>query len=156
MWQTPKTDWAAQYDAGGNYAGDYFNWPDYERIRQNIEYISNKSNAPTSKMQTALEIGTASVLLDGDTVSGLSDTVIKYRGYPTETTYNAIESNLKALATAVGVTIPTRKTWAGNGVCPGYADVNRWESACLLMYNRINMIEVIAKRLPVRLNGGRF
>lgn len=147
MWQTPITNWAST---------DAADWRDYERWRQNIEHIAGKANAAITSMQTALQIGTASIIKDGEDPTAYTEVVIKFRGLQTEITYNAIESNLQVLAAAVGVTIPSRKTWVGNGTCPGYTDVNRWESACLLMYNRITMIEAIAKRLPVRLNGGRF
>ena len=39
MWIAPKTDWNADVDVNGNYIGDYFNASDYNRIKNNVEYI---------------------------------------------------------------------------------------------------------------------
>lgn len=38
-WTTPKTNWAYNYDAYGNYVGDYFNLADAKRIADNIAAI---------------------------------------------------------------------------------------------------------------------
>ena len=39
QWIEPKTDWAARKDDEGKYAGDYFNIVDYNRIKNNIEFL---------------------------------------------------------------------------------------------------------------------
>ena len=38
-WTTPKTDWKITY-VDGEYAGDYCNYTDYNRIKGNIEYLA--------------------------------------------------------------------------------------------------------------------
>lgn len=39
-WITPKTDWKVTYDdETGEYVGDYFNYEDYERIRNNLTVL---------------------------------------------------------------------------------------------------------------------
>lgn len=37
----PKTDWKVSYDAGGNYAGDYLEPADYDRIKNNLCYVKS-------------------------------------------------------------------------------------------------------------------
>ena len=39
MWQTPKTDWYGSVDANGHYEGDRFNAVDFNRIKNNLEYL---------------------------------------------------------------------------------------------------------------------
>ena len=38
-WTAPKTDWKVTYGPDGEYTGDFFNVDDYDRIKQNIEYL---------------------------------------------------------------------------------------------------------------------
>lgn len=38
-WQTPKTNWNITFDSEGNYAGDYFNATDFNRIKNNLEFL---------------------------------------------------------------------------------------------------------------------
>ena len=38
-WTAPKTDWKVTYGPDGEYTGDFFNVEDYDRIKQNIEYL---------------------------------------------------------------------------------------------------------------------
>ena len=39
MWQTPKTDWHGTLDADGHYIGDRFNATDFNRIKNNLQYL---------------------------------------------------------------------------------------------------------------------
>ena len=39
MWQTPKTDWHGGVDANGVYEGDRFNAVDFNRIKNNLQYL---------------------------------------------------------------------------------------------------------------------
>ena len=39
MWQTPKTDWYGAVDADGHYIGDRFNAVDFNRIKNNLQYL---------------------------------------------------------------------------------------------------------------------
>ena len=38
-WQTPKTDWHGATDSAGNYTGDRFNAADFNRIKNNLDYL---------------------------------------------------------------------------------------------------------------------
>ena len=38
-WQTPKTDWHGSINEEGIYEGDYFNVNDFNRIKNNLEYL---------------------------------------------------------------------------------------------------------------------
>lgn len=40
-WIQPKTDWKIEYDSEGNYLGDYFEPEDYNRIKNNVNYLSD-------------------------------------------------------------------------------------------------------------------
>lgn len=40
-WISPKTDWKMFYDADGNYIGDYLEPSDYNRIKNNLDYLKN-------------------------------------------------------------------------------------------------------------------
>ena len=35
-WQTPKTDWYGSVSSDGTYIGDYFNYNDFNRIKNNL------------------------------------------------------------------------------------------------------------------------
>lgn len=38
-WITPKTDWGVRKDAEGRYIGDYFETEDYNRIKNNLQFL---------------------------------------------------------------------------------------------------------------------
>lgn len=42
-WMQPKMDWESSYDSAGNYTGDYFNFTDYNRIKNNLTELRNKA-----------------------------------------------------------------------------------------------------------------
>ena len=39
LWETPKTDWYGFTNGKGDYEGDRFNSNDYNRIKNNIQYL---------------------------------------------------------------------------------------------------------------------
>lgn len=41
---SPKTDWGVKYDENGKYIGDYFEPDDYNRIKNNINYLRDYVN----------------------------------------------------------------------------------------------------------------
>lgn len=41
IWISPKTDWKIAYDGQGNYTGDYFEPSDYNRIKNNLDYLKS-------------------------------------------------------------------------------------------------------------------
>ena len=38
-WETPKTDWHGSSDSDGVYTGDRFNAVDFNRIKNNLDYL---------------------------------------------------------------------------------------------------------------------
>ena len=42
-WMQPKVAWESSYDSSGNYTGDYFNYTDYNRIKNNLTELRNKA-----------------------------------------------------------------------------------------------------------------
>ena len=38
-WENPKTDWHSSFDGDGNYTGDHFNASDFNRIKNNLDYL---------------------------------------------------------------------------------------------------------------------
>ena len=117
-WQEPKVDWAARYDTGGNYIGDYFNANDYQRIKGNLEYLAEL----------------AEMLCVAPEPLGIPDVTTANFGFAS--TVNALETSFdKLLACAFDPGIPARKTWVGNSVGPSAADLNRIESSCQQLYD---------------------
>lgn len=39
VWQTPKTDWTGTTTSSGEYVGDRFNATDFNRIKNNLDYL---------------------------------------------------------------------------------------------------------------------
>ena len=128
-WQTPKTNWKST---------DYFNYQDYERIRNNILHLKN-----------LVDQVYATITLDAMTAkSGYSDFV-----YADE--FNAFENNLdkiKKWITTVG--IGSKQTFYDNGATPNYTELNRIESACLKMYKTLSGQISGRPMLSFILNGG--
>ena len=128
-WQTPKTNWKST---------DYFNYQDYERIRNNILYLKE-----------LVDQVYATITLDTMTAkSGYSDFV-----YADE--FNAFENNLdkiKKWITTVG--IGSKQTFYDNGATPNYTELNRIESACLKMRETLSGQISGRPMLSFILNGG--
>lgn len=124
MWTTPKVDWKAT---------DYYNIEDWQRVRNNLEYLRDwLQNLKTS----------GPPLLETDTGRG-------YNELPYVHLVNNMEENLAELQEILGVSLTedvARKTWydrldimyAGN---PTYQDWNRWENILLLVYMSIQYID---------------
>ena len=117
-WTTPKTDWYGA-TVSGIYSGDYFNYDDYNRIKNNLEYLHelcevlyNNYNAT----HTELDDKTVSSFIYADEI-------------------NAIEENLEALNEAtLNHSIGSSVTYMANGLMIDYTELNRIESATLELY----------------------
>lgn len=130
-WQAPKIDWKST---------DHVNLEDYNRWKNNLIYLRELS----------LDVYGAYTMEDMGADKGYADYI-----YADE--INAIESNLAALPVhTYPFQIGEQQTYYPNQQTPDYKEINRIESACLLIYN--NLIGQIAgrKRLAIRLGGGRF
>ena len=120
-WITPKTDWAASTDESGKYTGDYFNITDYNRIKNNIEFL-----------------GAAAHQFWPVFVRAMPDR--NYQEYPYADEINVLSENLEAINKYVGCDIGEKTEYADNGAFIGFADLNRIESACLKMYEEMRFL----------------
>lgn len=136
MWLEPKTDWQVSYDADGNYTGDYFNIEDYNRIKNNIEYLK----------ELALSLYLPFPFVDlGDDKSGYADLPYAYE-------FAAMEDNLENIKNGTYLFYHTNKKYWGNNMhTPNYDDFNRLENACLKLYIGLNKQKEFKDRLSLRL-----
>lgn len=121
MWQTPKTDWYGSVDANGHYEGDRFNAVDFNRIKNNLDYLR----------ELAIK------LYDEFAINALgSDRTPADYFYADE--INRLEENLttinnKTLRRSYG----TAPTYVDNGRTMDFAELNRLESAILDLHDRL-------------------
>lgn len=119
-WSTPKTDWyGATVD--GVYTGDRFNAVDFNRIKNNLEYLRELA----IKMYNEFTIHSLG-----------SDRTPKDFFYADE--INKMEENLatinsNSLKRSYGVT----QTYVDNGNTMDFKELNRLESATLDLYERL-------------------
>lgn len=132
MWQRPKTDWRA---------GDYFNVRDYNRIKGNINEL--RTMALTLWPDFALED------------MGDDKTHQDHGFYADE--INRFEANIgRVCAGTYPFAAGDRKTYHDNQPFIDWRELNRIESACLLIYNNIQGRADGIGRLALTLNGGAF
>lgn len=136
-WKKPKTDWNAQRDLKGNYIGDYFNVNDYNRIKNNIEFLG----AIARRFWPVL-------------VKAQPDR--KHEEYPYADEINTLVENLEAINAYVGCEIGEKTVYLPNGAFIGYEDLNRIESACLDLYETMNTLYKKANKLPYRFGGAYY
>lgn len=141
-WQAPKTDWAVRYDDAGNYIGDYFNASDYKRIKGNLEYLTELAATATSETMVRefphLEDVTVESFCTAEMIDALDTTV----------------QRIAAITWDPGIGSSGR--WVGNGPAPTAEDLNRIESACILLYNSLIQQVKALPRLTFVLGGVQF
>ena len=131
MWQEPKTDWVAE---------DYFNYSDYNRIKNNIAYLRER----------ALEV------YINFPFESMGDAKTSYAQYPYADEFNTLEDNLESLRQNTFLFDDSNsKQWYENQRTPNYEDFNRLERACLLFYDGFKNIKSHRGYLPMRL-GNKF
>lgn len=131
MWTEPKVDWAET---------DYINYNDYNRIKNNIEYLR----------ELALK------LFPDFSFSDMGNDKSGYSEIPYADEFNLIEKNLKAIRDNTYKFYSTgSKTWYENRPTPTYEDLNRIESACLKMYQGLTKQLELKSRLSIRLGHQR-
>ncbi len=136
-WITPKTDWMAAEDESGNYVGDYFNTKDFNRIKNNIEFLG----------MVARQFWPVFVRAMPDR---------KYEEYPYADEINTLADNLEAINKFVGSDIGEKTVYSENEAFIGFEDLNRLESACLKLYEEMRSIYRRPAMLPFRLGGTYF
>lgn len=119
-WSTPKIDWKGSVVAGV-YAGDRFNAADFNRIKNNIEYLRELA----IKMYEDFTIVSLGV-----------DRSPKDYFYADE--INSLESNLVTInARTLNRDYGTVPTYVENGGTMDFKELNRLESAILDLYERL-------------------
>lgn len=137
---TPYTVWAIRYDSEGEYTGDFFNVEDYDRIKQNIEYLREY----------------AYFLYGGFTMRSMVDVTVESYGYAS--TIDALDANLEAIAanTFRPPDMLPVKQWRGNQPPPGPDDWNRIENTCLLLFEQFERQFACLPKLAFELKGSAF
>lgn len=137
---TPYTAWTIQYDSEGEYTGDFFNVEDYDRIKQNIEYLREY----------------AYFLYGGFTLRGMVAVTVESYGYAS--TIDALDANLEAIAanTFRPPDMLPVKQWRGNQPPPGADDWNRIENTCLLLFEQFERQSACLPKLAFELKGSAF
>lgn len=120
-WETPKIDWHGSTDSEGIYTGDRFNATDFNRIKNNLDYLRELA----IKMYDEFSI----VSLGSDR------TPVDYF-YADE--INQLEENLNTVNNnSLKRSYGTAPTYADNGNTMDFVELNRLESAILDLYDRL-------------------
>lgn len=121
QWITPKTDWQIRKDADGKCIGDYFETGDYNRIKNNLQFLREFA----SKLYPAFEIA--------DMGEDRSEEDYLYADEA-----NLLEENLEKIA--AGTFKPNYgkvPVFADNEAYIDYVELNRIEGATLNLYNNL-------------------
>lgn len=121
-WITPKTDWYGGIDADGNYTGDRFNAADFNRIKNNLQYLRDLAIKLYDEF-SIVSLGTDRTPADyfyADEINQL------------EANLNTINSN--TLKRSYGST----PSYNDNGNTMDFNELNRLEGAILDLYDRLN------------------
>ena len=120
-WITPKTDWYGGTDSEGIYIGDRFNAVDFNRIKNNLEYLREL----------------AITMYDDFAINNLgSDRTPKDYFYADE--INDLEENLNTInEKSIKRSYGSTPTYYDNGNVMDFDELNRLESAILDLYDRL-------------------
>lgn len=125
-WQQPKTDWM----------DNRFNINDYNRIKENLEYLHEKAQNLYHIFQ----------------VEDLGANKADYSEYFYADEFNAFESNLDTINNNIfSQEIGEKQTFFDNGPFIDWEELNRIESASLIIYRMLNRQEPALHRLSFRL-----
>lgn len=125
-WTTPKTDWTAGYDTDGEYIGDWFNASDFNRIKNNLEYLRDLAVTMYPEFDIN-DLGTDRVVGE----------------YPYADEINALEENLVTINTGtINRDYGDSPEYTPNGLIMDINELNRLESAILNIYNILKNQEI--------------
>lgn len=120
-WETPKTNWQGYVDNNGNYIGDRFNASDFNRIKNNLEYLKELA----IKLYDSFSIVSL----------GADKTPADYF-YADE--INALEENLNTInKNTLNMSYGTSPVYNDNGNTMDFIELNRLESAILDLYDKL-------------------
>ena len=121
-WETPKTDWFGRVDENGVYTGDRFNAADFNRIKNNLEYLRDMA----IKLYAEFSI----VSLGDDRTP---------RDYFYADEINQMEANLNTInSNTLKRSYGSTPSYIENGNTMNFADLNRLEGAILDLYDKLN------------------
>ena len=121
-WSTPKTNWWGRVHEEGVYSGDRFNAEDFNRIKNNLDYLRNLA----IKMYEKFSL----VSLGQDRVAG---------DYFYADEINQLEENLNTLnENTLQRNYGSAPVYFENGNTMDFTELNRLESAILDLYDRLN------------------
>lgn len=121
-WTTPKTNWNGDSAADGTYIGDRFNAVDFNRIKNNLDYLRELA------IKLYEEFSLVSL--------GEDRTPVDYF-YADE--INQLEENLNTVNdNTLQRSYGTAPTYVDNGNTMDFVELNRLESAILDLYDRLS------------------
>mgnify|MGYP007101831674 CR=1 FL=1 len=121
-WETPKTDWYGYTDSDGVYTGDRFNAADFNRIKNNLQFLRDLAITMYTEF-SIVSLGSNRTPADyfyADEINQL------------EANLNTINSN--TLQRAYG----SAPSYNDNGNTMDFNELNRLEGAILDLYDRLN------------------
>lgn len=120
-WSTPKTDWHGATDSEGNYTGDRFNAVDFNRIKNNLEYLREL----------------AITMYDEFSINNLGDDRTP-KDYFYADEINRMEENLVTInSKSIAKSYGSSPIYYDNGNVMDFAELNRLEGAILDLYDRL-------------------
>lgn len=124
---TPKTDWKPT---------DRFNIQDYNRIKNNLEYVHEK----------------ACLRIYPFSIADMGDNMTEYTNSWDVNVFNAFENNVDTMCKNIlGNTVGTKKTYYENSVFIDYKELNRIENLTIQMKNTIDNLSAGLRRIPFRM-----
>ena len=112
-WTTSKTNWSYTY-IDGNYSGDFFDYHDYNRIKNNLLYLANKFSISVSVLSSE-DKGAADIMYNDE--------------------WNAVEDAVYRMDQKKGNKDFVKKTYYANGLFPDANELNKVENKMLELYN---------------------
>ena len=143
-WETPKTDWSAEYSDTGLFIGDFFNVTDYNRIKNNILYL-RELGIQLIGVIPRIEVGADKHLPDNEHPDFDNDNFFADE-------INMIEDGLETIDDAMPfVSFGSKQTFYENGRFIDADELNRIESAELKTYEILENSIAGKMRLQIRL-----
>ncbi|MDD3415477.1 MAG: hypothetical protein PHY47_15955 [Lachnospiraceae bacterium] len=137
-WKEPRTDWKISYDSDGNYTGDTFEPDDYNRIKNNINYLRDFAHQIYDNNPVCNDLG-------ADVFYG-SENELKASWW-TEMQDNLERINQASVETDIG----TREQYSSNTAGKLVDELNRLEQSSLDIYTKLSLIRQNKPKLSIRL-----
>lgn len=141
QWKHPKTNWTIVYDESGNYTGDYFEPEDYNRIKNNVNYLRDYAEY---------------LFLCNPEFADLGEDV--YYGSPNELTaswWKKLQDNLEHISNdTLQFSLGEKNIYSSNEAGRLLEELIRVETVCLKIYETLSGIEKNKAKLSFRLGNG--